>query len=214
MKKVFIITPLLLSVAASIGLATEKQNPKEVKADGTPTSGSLSSKQTIYLKDKTDDEIRDYYSDFSELSASERTGTNILKNLKPILQNFTYYSYDNVWKIYEITDREWSLSPAEETTYGTYNSETQTITNYVYGSNSDPKNDPYVHTLYRNRDENGVTIASGRIKEWGSHTQTGGTNREHVWCQSRGFKKEGSGAEGPAGTDVHHLISGDGYTSM
>ena len=115
-----------------------------------------------------------------------------------------YYSYDDVWKIYEITDRNWQLSPASNDKYGEYDASTNTYKNYVYGSG---KNNPYVHTLYRD-----LTDESGYIREWDSHNADG-TNREHVWCQSRGFKAP-SGAKGPAGTDVHHLISGDGYVNQ
>ncbi|MCR5348361.1 MAG: endonuclease, partial [Bacilli bacterium] len=214
----FSISAATLGLCALVGLS--KQTPMEAKAGTGPTSGSISSKQTINLKDNTESEIRSYYSALNGLDASELQGENLLKNLKPILQDFTYYTYDNVWKIYEITDREWSLSPASDTTYGTYDSTNNRIVDYQYGSNSNQKNNPWIHTLYRNRDENNVTIESGRIKEWAYdgmdsnkiHSQTGGTNREHVWCQSRGFKAP-KGAEGPAGTDVHHLISGDGYVN-
>ena len=216
MKKISSL--ILISLAASMAsfaAATTHVSaaPKAAFAAGSPTFSSLSGKMNIDLNDNSEADIRSYYASLNSLAAGERTGTNLLKNLKPILQDFTYYNYDAVWKIYEITDREWELSPASETTYGSYDASTGIITNYEFGSSaSSPKNDPYVHTLYRNRDENGVTVESGRIKEWGSHQQNGGTNREHVWCQSRGFKAP-SGAEGPAGTDVHHLISGDGFVN-
>ena len=211
-KKTLLLPLLLLSSSGAFILANQNEIKPTFAWHFAPTGKSLSSKQTIDLNDNSEEEIRYYYSSLNSLSEDERKGDNILKNLKPILQQFDFYSYDNVWKIYEITDREWELSPASETQFGTYDSANNKILNYEYGSNSNPKNDPYVHTLYRNRDENGVTIESGRIKEWGSHTQTGGTNREHVWCQSRGFKAD-SGANGPSGTDLHHLISGDGYVN-
>lgn len=216
MKHNKIIIPTILFAGLVFGAGAVLLQNDFIKVEATgPTYSYISSTQTIYLKDNTEDEIREYYSSLNSLSESERKGTNILKNLKPILQDFNYYSYDNVWKIYEITDREWELSPASETTYGTYDADTNTINNYQYGSSSDPKNDPYVHTLYRNRDENGITIESGRIKEWGNHSgKNNATNREHVWCQSRGFKYPGSGAAGPAGTDIHHLISGDAYVNQ
>ncbi|MCR5692478.1 MAG: endonuclease, partial [Bacilli bacterium] len=170
----------------------------------------------IDLSDSTEEEIHRYYSPLSSLPASEKQGTNLLKNLKPILQDFDYYSYDNVWKIYEITDRDWNLSPAVSDSENgiTFDSESNTYTKYSYLSNakSDSSSNPYVHTLYRNVDKNGSIVEEGRIKEWGDHNATG-TNREHVWCQSRGFKAP-SGAEGPAGTDVHHLISGDGRVNQ
>ena len=197
----------------------------EVKASG-PTAHSGNLPSSLTLNDTSEANVRSYYASLNSLPESERRGTNLLKNLRPILQDFEYYTYQAIWKIYEITDREWALSPEEEITQGTYDATTRTVTKYKYGSGtSSPGSDnPFVHTLYRNRDENGVTIESGRIREWGPHTQTGGTNREHVWCQSRGFpaysssEAEAQGTsdtnpQGPAGTDLHHLISGDGYVN-
>ncbi len=214
-NKILLLSSLSVLLISSIsGLKINTSDIKVLNAEiSGPIEGSLATTSTIDLNDNSDDEIRDYYASLSSLDKEELKGTNLLKNLKPILQNMTYYSYDNVWKIYEISDREWSLSPKEEIEYGTYDSATNTYLNYRYSSsNSNIKNNPYVHTLYRNRDENGITLEEGRIKEWGDHNETG-TNREHVWCQSRGFKAS-SGATGPAGTDIHHLISGDGYVNQ
>ena len=207
---------LLLGLVSTFGLLGASSLP--LNAEPTSSAPRFANKlpSTIDLNDSTETEIRSYYSSLGSLSASERNGTNLLKNLKPILQDFDYYSYDNVWKIYEITDRDWNLSPAiSDSDNGiAYDSATNTYTKYGYLSNakSSAVSNPYVHTLYRNVDQNGSIVEEGRIKEWGDHNATG-TNREHVWCQSRGFKAS-SGAEGPAGTDVHHLISGDGRVNQ
>ena len=207
---------LLLGLVSSFGLLGASSLPLNAEPSSSEPRFANKLPSTIDLNDSTESEIRSYYSSLGSLSASERNGTNLLKNLKPILQNFDYYSYDNVWKIYEITDRDWNLSPAiSDNDNGiTYDSATNTYTKYGYLSNAkkDAASNPYVHTLYRNVDENGSIVEEGRIKEWGDHNATG-TNREHVWCQSRGFKAS-SGAEGPAGTDVHHLISGDGRVNQ
>ena len=207
---------LLLGLISTFGLLGSSTLP--LNADPSSSTPRFANKlpSTIDLNDSTETEIREYYSSLGYLSASERNGTNLLKNLKPILQDFDYYSYDNVWKIYEITDRDWNLSPAisDEDNGITYDFLTNSYTKYSYLSNakSGAASNPYVHTLYRNVDSNGSIVEEGRIKEWGDHNATG-TNREHVWCQSRGFKAS-SGAEGPAGTDVHHLISGDGRVNQ
>ena len=209
MKRFLTILGGLASAAALLGGAfLLSANATETKATG-PQSSSIKSTQTINLNDTAESAVRTYYKD---LNGRNLSGTDLLKALRPILQDFTYYSYDDVWQIYEITDREWNLSPASSTTYGTYNSSTNKITNYAYGENADPKNNPYIHCLYRNLDSDGNTVESGRITAYGDHTQQGGFNREHVWCQSRGFKAP-SGANGPAGTDVHHLIAGDGFVN-
>ena len=165
---------------------------------------------TINLNDTEDEDIRNYYALLNHIDDSEKTGTNLLKNLKPILKNNQkYYSYDSgnaIWQMYEITDRDWELSPANTTMYGTYDPETNTITNYQYGtSGSNSKNNPSVHALYINRDVENQTRA------WGNHNQDEwGINREHIWAKSNGFEDEGAGG---ARGDPMHLWAGNGNTN-
>ena len=206
MKKLLKNVSLLSLV---IGATFSLQN--NISSNVIETSAANSS-TSIYLKDNTTEEIRNYYSDLNDLSEEERRGTNLLKNLKSILRkNFKYYGYDDVWKIYEITDRDWTLSPASDTTYGEYDADSETISGYTYGSTSDSKNNPYIHAIYRDQTSN-----NRKIRAWDDHTSkdedgvdNGYLNREHVWPQSYGFKAS-SGAKGPAGTDVHHLMAADG----
>ncbi len=173
--------------------------------------------KSINLNDTEDDDIRSYYSELNSYDESEKRGTNLLKNLKGILRkNFQYYQYDDVWKIYEITDRDWVLSPASESTAGTYDSSTNYLSNYTYGTNvSTPTGDnPYVRALYRDQ-----TSEKRVIHAWDGHSTSygaqsrGNLNREHIWPKSYGFSKSDNDAEaykkGPAGTDVHHLIAAD-----
>ena len=166
---------------------------------------------TIDLNDCTESQIRSYYSSLNNLSASERQGTNLLKNLKGILSNGQkYWSYDAssgsyIWQMYEITDRDWDKSPASALTssQGTYNSSTNKITNYKYGENY---SNPYVHSLYTNRN------VTNQAKAWGDHTQTNwGINREHVWAKSHGFGADGTmTTSGGARGDPMHLMAGNG----
>ena len=206
MKKILVLSILgLLAVGSGCSSNVQEVNALEVSGCNAVTALPT----TINLNDCSESVIRNYYSSLNSLSNEERQGNNLLKNLKPILYNMNYFNYDTVWKIYEITDRDWSLSPAKDIEYGTYNSSNNTFENYQYGTKaSDAKNNPYLRDLYKNR-ENGSTIEAGRIKAWENHGKTsGGTDREHIWCQSRGFKAD-SGAKGPAGTDIHHLQAGD-----
>ena len=165
---------------------------------------------TIDLNDCNEQEIRSYYSNLNSLSVSERRGTNLLKNLKTILSNGQkYYNYDSgssVWQMYEITDRDWVKSPASSTTYGAYNASTNTITNYQYGtSNTNGKNNPYLHALYIDRD------IDHQVKAWGNHNQDmWGINREHIWAKSHGFQAEGAGG---ARGDPMHLWAANGYAN-
>lgn len=165
--------------------------------------------KNINLNAVSEENIRSYYNDLNSLENNQRQGENLLKNLKPILRNnFTYISYENVWKAYEITDRNWSLSPANSTSFGNYNEKTNYINDYEYGSSKDKKNNPYIHCYYRDQ-----SLEDSKIKAWDDHTAKG-INREHSWPQSHGFKFDGNGAQGPAGTDLHHLVAADGFVNQ
>ena len=91
MKKPLI---LLAGISLLTGItALSVNNQKTYKLEAYTTS-SLPS--TINLNDTSDNDIRAYYSGLNSLNSSERTGTNLLKNLKPILSNGQkYYSYDS-----------------------------------------------------------------------------------------------------------------------
>ena len=208
MKK-YIMPALAVSVLslASALVITQNKNYQEVSAY---TVSSLAT--TIDLNDCSDDEIRSYYAGLNSLSEDERQGTNLLKNLKPILSNGQkYYAYNNdkkIWKMYEITDRDWEKSPASSTTYGTYDPVTNKITGYQYGdSASNSKNNPYIHALYINRELDNQTTA------WDDHGQTGwGINREHIWAKSHGFDDEDNSSGGARG-DPMHLWAGNGWAN-
>ena len=214
MKKQITLVITLSMVAASLSAAALFSINRELdKADAYTSESSLPT--TIDLNDTSAANIRSYYSSLNALSASEKSGNNLLKNLKSILMNGQkYYSYDYytspnyIWQIYEISDRDWTLSPASSTTYGTYNPSTNKITNYVYGTSSSyGRNNPYIHALYINRD------ATNETRAWGSHEIEAewGLNREHVWAKSHGMNSkdttsESAGARG----DPMHLIAGNG----
>ena len=197
-------TALSLMLGVSLLVASKKDVNK---VDGYSTS---SLPTTIDLNDTSAANIRSYYSSLNSLGTSERQGNNLLKNLKSILKNGQqYFSYDSgnaIWQIYEIADRDWVKSPASSTTYGTYNSSTNKITNYSYGSSSsNSKNNPYIHALYINRNVNNQTTA------WDDHQQTQwGINREHVWPKAEGFE---TSAAGGARGDPMHLMAGNGYAN-
>ena len=224
MKKHLIALSLLGVTATLTGLSfyVLKNNQKIEKADAYTATISLPT--TIDLNDNTPSQIRSYYSSLNSLSTSERQGTNLLKNLKPILKNNqTYYSYDYapsgsssgivIWRLYEIIDRDWEKSPATDLTGtgGTYNSSTNKIENYVYGtSNSKYTTNPYLHSLYFNRTDASVPQA------WGDHTGNEmGINREHIWAKSHGFGATDTSIDsGGARGDPMHLWSGNQYVNI
>ena len=207
----FLTVPLLGSVALL--------SPQKVSGVEAYSKTELAT--TINLNDYSDETIRNYYSNLNSLDSSERTGTNLLKNLKPILSNGQkYYSYDDstnkpIWKMYEITDRDWKLSPASE--IEGYNASTNTITGYTYGDSTKNKGtNPYIHALYVNRSE------ANKVHAWATEegTTSHGNNakwcidREHIWPKSLGFEdsSEDPGAEGARG-DPMHLWAGDSYVN-
>ena len=198
----------VLTLNISVLINTNKQ------ADIVDAYDTNSLPSTIYLNDSSENDIRNYYYNLNGLDASQRQGTNLLKNLKSILANGQkYYSYDSgnaIWQMYEIIDRDWEKSPAESTTYGSYYEETNIITGYKYGSSgSNSKNNPYIHALYINREIENETRA------WGDHNQDAwGINREHIWAKSHGFdtlvsKEDTGGARG----DPMHLWAGNGWAN-
>ena len=165
---------------------------------------------TIDCNDTTPENIRQYYKNLNNYDdPAQLQGTNLLKNLKPILKNGqTYYSYPTsattaVWQVYEIVDRDWKKSPA--TSISGYNPTTKIITGYTYGSSvtSDHGTNPYIHALYVNRNVENLTTA------WDDHNQTQwGFNQEHIWAKSCGFENTSpsAGARG----DLMHLWAGNG----
>ena len=175
----------------------------------------------INLNDTSESDIRSYYSNLNSLSESERKGTNLLKNLKPILSNNQkYYSYDvssgkDIWKMYEITDRDWSKSPASN--IDGYNSFTNTINGYKYGeSASNSGSNPFIHALYVNRNvENKVRAwATDEGKTSHGNNAINCIDREHIWPKSLGFEdsSEDPGTSGARG-DPMHLWAGDSYVN-
>lgn len=162
--------------------------------------------KSLDFNDATPEQIKAYYNDLNSKVASERQGTNLLKNLKPILKNGQqYFTYDNknddtVWQAYEILDRDWSKSPASA--ISGYNAQTKTVSNYTYGtSSSSPGSNPYIHALYVKR-----TISNPK-RAWTSHSaDETGINREHIWPKSQGMNSSGAGG---ARGDLHHLWAAD-----
>lgn len=215
MKKQLIIVSILGLLGTFGAIIASSAN--EVWKGAEAYNATTTLPTTIDLNDSTDTEIRNYYNSLNGKSASELKGTNLLKNLKPILKNGqTYYSYDYynygrvIWQMYEIIDRDWEKSPADHLSFGTYNSTTNMITGYQYGtSSSNSKNNPYLHALYVNRN------IDNQVRAWDDHQQTQwGINREHVWAKSHGMGNDDS-SENSAGArgDLMHLWSGNGYVN-
>ena len=194
---------LLLPISLSVG-ALFAAPSKTSEGSAYTKNGSLAT--TINLKDNTEQEIKDYYADLNGLSSTQLQGNNLLKNLKPILMDGQkYFAYDSsgddLWKMYEIIDRDWEKSPASAITG--YNPSTNTITGYKYGTSTSNKGtNPYIHALYVDRNVENETRA------WDDHQQSQwGINREHIWPKSQGFDTTGAGG---ARGDPMHLWAGNG----
>lgn len=203
----FIKNSILTLLPISLGLSVLFGVKSPIRSADAYTGVSLPT--TIDLNDPSNSSIRSYYSNLNSLSENERKGNNLLKNLKTILSNGQkYYNYDSgdlVWKMYEITDRDWEKSPAGSDSVGTYDSTTNVISDYRYGSNSSHTNNPYIRAYYMDRSQENV------VRAWGNHNQDAtGINREHLWAKAEGF--DGSGAAGARG-DPMHLVAANGYAN-
>ena len=215
----FIPITILLSASALTFIGVAKTN-QVIETHAGYDKASLPT--TIDLNSVKESDVRNYYSALNSLSDSDKTGNNLLKSLKPILMdNQKYYSYDvssgkDIWKMYEITDRDWDKSPASE--ISGYNASTNIITGYKYGdSKNNSGTNPYIHALYVNRDvdnkvhawavEDGSRVSHGDNAEWC-------IDREHIWPKSLGFEdsNDDPGTSGARG-DPMHLWAGDSYVN-
>ncbi len=202
---------VLLGVCLASGVVALMGINKGVKPAHAYTAKSVTSIKNIDLNAVSDEDVRSYYSALDSLSEDERKGTNLLKNLKPILKNNQqYFKYDggSLWAMYEITDRDWEKSPASA--IPGYDASTNKITNYAYGSSAtNPGTNPYIHALYVRRTDTNLmhawaresdsTVSHGNNKEWG-------IDQEHIWAKSQGFNADGAGG---ARGDPMHLWPGD-----
>lgn len=222
MNKKLVTTFMISALTMGAGIALTYHGQLE-KASATTnyviaTNGCQAASDlptTIYLDEVEKADVRAYYSSLNGLDESERKGTNLLKNLKSILYNMNYYAYggwskNGVSTIYSITDRDWVNSPISSFTSGTYNSSNNTITKYSHVNELHAN--PYIHMLYVDYSVETATPAKKNLSDQNPYF-----DKEHVWCQSRGFKahsEEDVAAIGPAGTDLHHLIAGDSYVNQ
>ena len=217
MKKTIPITVLSIALSATfLGVAKTNKVVTSLAYD----KSSLPT--TIDLNAVSQSDIRNYYSALNSMSDSDKTGTNLLKSLKPILKNNQkYYSYDvssgkDIWKMYEITDRDWNKSPASE--IEGYNASTNVITGYKYGESKTKKGtNPYIHALYVNRDvDNKVHAWAVEDDSRSSHGDNAEwcIDREHIWPKSLGFEdsSEDTATSGARG-DPMHLWAGDSYVN-
>lgn len=209
-KKTIGIASLFTVFALGIGVIVVTNKPyQEVDAY---SASSLPT--TIKLNDCSESTIRNYYSSLNNLDTSERQGTNLLKRLKTILKTGQkYLNYDSgssVWDAYCIVDRDWNKSPASAlpAAAGTYNPSTNEITNYHWGNNSATYENPYLHALYYNRENEPVARAYGDHGN-GINNPTG-INREHIWPKGAGFDTSGAGG---ARGDIMHLWAAHGHTN-
>ena len=87
MNKKIVLIPVIAESAISPLILNNKKGAASVSAlAAKPVAGTLSSKQTIDLDSTGETTIRMYYDSLRTKSEEERTGDNIIKKLKPLLQ--------------------------------------------------------------------------------------------------------------------------------
>jgi len=204
MKRKLLLIAIIFTMLLSLFIVSSKTIVYASNSYVISTNGCQAGTLPTYidLNRCSEKEIRAYYSDLNNLGQNKRSGTQVLAYLKDILYEMNYYKYDDVDEIYTITDRDWEHSPTVNT--GTYDEATNTITSF--NVKTEASTNPYVIMLYVDYTLEETTTLK---KENGNVN----FDKEHVWCQSRGFKAS-NGAKGPAGTDLHHLIAGDSYVNQ
>lgn len=198
-----LLTGFALTFGAFLVPSSKAEESLGYSATSVPTTN-------IDLNDSSASTIRNYYSSLNNKSQSELQGTNLLKNLKTILKNGQkYFSYDSgngVWQMYEITDRDWTKSPASA--ISGYNASTNKISSYTYGTSTSSKGtNPYIHALYHNRN------VTNKATAWDSHGDRDNAwtiEREHIWPKSQGFEATGQGG---ARGDPFELQAADGTSN-
>lgn len=193
-----LVSSTMLFSGAFVLSLTNKKVEQRVEAIEKPS--------TIDLNDTEEEEIRNYYSYLEDLDDSERRGMNLLKNLKYILVNnpsnpskpAQYFTYGQVREIYQITDRNWVASPAED--IDGYDSEHNIIEGFKYNE------DPYGYFYYRDDNFSNPHHLNDKITSKKGAQQTL-LNQEHIWSKSHGFSEAGGVVN--AGTDLHHLVAAD-----
>ena len=208
MKRKTIINSIVTTTAASFLVVAGVSAIRNLNK-GLDKTEAASLPTTIDLNDCSETEIKNYYLNggLSGKSSSELTGTNLLKNLKAVLQkDVQYYSYNDASKIYVITDRDWTNSPASG--ISGYNSSTNKITSLDYSTEVD--NNPYLHLLYCNYAVQGKTLYKG---DGDVNSSQVSFDKEHAWSQSHGFDNGTSSGQNltGAGSDLHHLKAGTQY---
>lgn len=158
--------------------------------------------KTIVFKDYSDNDIRHYYSFLNNLPEEERSGQNLLKNLKSIFTMANIFRIKMCKKIYSITNCDWQNSPVTQKIAGEVALQNKTISKYNY--TTEMSNDPFIKMLYVDYPKTGTT----RFYKNYDGKKKISFDKERAWSQSKSFKAE-NGAEGPAGTDLHNLIAGD-----
>lgn len=169
---------------------------------------SYDKKQQIDITLSTDQEIADYYGDYSSIENFQ------LKNyLYSVIKDmYTETTYDEVSNYLKITDRNWDLYDESKFDPSTFTFKKAKETN-----------DWYTDTLYFadrttpskqiNNNINGFASSADGVGNWDNKVRPKGAqvDKEHVWPKSRGFATESANG---AHSDMHHLISGDGPTNQ
>ena len=88
------ISRIIIMCGLSLVMTASAVSASIAASKGMLKTEAVSLPTTINLKDNTTGEIKDYYSALNGKSEDELKGTNLLKNLKGIINhNVTYYSY-------------------------------------------------------------------------------------------------------------------------
>ena len=193
--KLFILLPFILTSYANV-------NSVPLKAP----DDSLNTQNTIYY-DLTDDEVKNYYSDLNEGDKGETLLSklqNILKKGQVKLNYSSGNTKSTSWDGYYLFERNFDLSPLEESELSGNYKKSGIWLNVLYSSSPIYIENKINSGDYKYYDENGELVTS-TFKN--SKAQF---DREHVFPKSFGFNGSGDAYEDfTAGCDIHNLHAGE-----
>lgn len=193
--KLFILLPFILTSYANVNSGVSKVS-----------ENSLNTENTIYY-DLTEDEIKNYYSDLNEGDKGETLLSklqNILKENQVKLNYSSGNTKSSNWDGYYLFERNFDLSPLEESELSGNYKKSGIWLNILYSSSPIYIEDKINIGDYKYYDENGELVTSTFI------TNKVQFDREHVLPKSYGFNgADDAYKDFTAGCDIHNLHAGE-----
>ncbi|MFA6874121.1 MAG: endonuclease [Bacilli bacterium] len=210
-----LLLPLLLSAypaknAASSTFVVGKSYDKTQKLDFSDTDVTSINSYYGDVGTKTKEEMKDYL--YSKIAVHNADTTDGKKD---------FITYNDAGKWYQLTDRNWSLSPSvSEESFSFLTSSSEDASSlylynmYISDSSNSNKEKAFSNLLNGFGTDTSLSHVDYTAKKVpNSYIQV---DKEHVWAKNHGFKVTKDGSDTfvkGAPTDLHHLVAADHNTN-